>query len=275
MRDKRQINYAILRLVPWRVDTNMPFLSVNGLKTFYESKGKGRTLILIHGAGGMSSYWANQLSELSRKFRVIAIDLPGHGKSERMKEKPTTERYVEHVVGFMKQINLGKAVIAGHSMGGVVVQLLALEHPELVEKLIMIDSSAKFQDQGNLPGCIRDNPEEAGLELLNRLLSPKTLAEGKLASIMEYFQVGADFDLSILADDFDALSGIDLSGRLTEINVPTLIVAGADDMIASSSRFLHENIKGSTLEMIPEAGHMPMLEQPKKFNKIILDFIGR
>jgi len=252
----------------------MPFLSVNGLKTCYESKGKGRTLILIHGAGGMSSYWANQLSELSKNSRVIAIDLPGHGKSQRMKEKPTIERYVEHVVGFMKQINLGKAVIAGHSMGGVVVQQLALENPELVEKLIIIDSGAKFPDQGNFPDLIRDNPEAAGIELLNRLLSPKTLAEGKLSSIMEYFQVGADFDLSILANDFEAVGAVDLRARLKEIAVPTLIIAGADDMIASLSLFLHENIKGSKLEMIPDAGHMPMLEQPELFNKVILSFVG-
>jgi 3-oxoadipate enol-lactonase len=251
----------------------MPFLSVDGLKTFYESEGKGRTLILIHGAGGMSSYWVNQLTELSKKLRVIAIDLPGHGKSERMKQKPTIERYVKHVAGFMKQIKLEKAVIAGHSMGGMVVQQLVLEHPKLVEKLIIIDSSAKFQNQGNLPDRIRDNPVEAGLELLNRLLSPKTLAEGNLSSLMKYFRVDADFDLSILADDFDALSGIDLSGKLRELKVPTLIVAGVDDMLASSSLLLHENIKGSKLEMIPEAGHMPMLEQPEKFNKIILEFL--
>jgi 3-oxoadipate enol-lactonase len=244
------------------------------LKTFYESRGKGRTLLLIHGAGGMSSYWANQLSELSRKLRVIAIDLPGHGSSERMKEKPTIQWYVKHVVEFMKQIGVMKGVIAGHSMGGVIVQLLALEHPELVERLIIIDSSAKFQNLGNLPDRIRDNPMEAGLQLLNTLLSPKTLAEGDLSSLMKYFKVDSDFDPSILADDFDALNGIDLTRRIKEIKVPTLIVSGTDDMLAPSSKFLYENIKGSILEMISEAGHMPMLEQPERFNKIILDFIG-
>lgn len=223
----------------------------------------------------MSSYWVNQLSELSKRLRVIAIDLPGHGKSERMKEKPTIEGYVRHVVGFMKQAKVARGLIAGHSMGGVIVQLLALEHSELVERLIIIDSGAKFQNLGDLPARIRHNPAEAGLQLLNRLLSPKMLTEGNLSSLMKYFRVEADFDPSILANDFDALNGIDLSGRVKEIKVPTLIVCGADDMLASSSAILHESIEGSTLEMIFEAGHMPMIEQPDKFNKILLDFIGR
>jgi pimeloyl-ACP methyl ester carboxylesterase len=222
----------------------------------------------------MSSYWVNQLSELSKKLRVTAIDLPGHGESERMKEKPTIEGYVKHVVSFLKQINVARALIAGHSMGGLVVQLLALEHPEVVERLIIIDSSAKFQKLGDLQDHIRDNPMEAGLELLNRLLSPKMLAEENLSSLMKYFKVDANFDPSILADDFDALNEIDLTKRIREIKAPTLIVCGADDMLAPSSTILHDNIEGSTLVLIPEAAHMPMIEQPEKFNKIILDFIG-
>lgn len=272
--ERQENNDVILTIRTLRAEINMPFINVNGIRTFYESKGKGRTLILIHGAGGMASYWVNQLFGLSKKLRVIAIDLPGHGKSERTKEKETIQRYAEHVVDFMKQIKLGKAVILGHSMGGLVVQQLALEHPQLVEKLIIVDSGAKFPVQDNFVDLVRNQPEAIGIELLNRLLSPKTLAEGKLSSIMEYFQISPNFDISILADDFEAVGATDLRVRLKEITVPTLIIAGADDMIASLSSFLHENIKGSKLEMIPDAGHMPMLEQPGKFNKVILSFIG-
>lgn len=89
-------------------------------------------------------YWFNQLSELSKKLQVVAIDLPGHGKSERFKGKPTIERYAEHVVNFVNQMRLGKVVMLGHSMGGLVVQQMAFKHPEMLDKLIIVDSSTSL-----------------------------------------------------------------------------------------------------------------------------------
>lgn len=259
----------------------MPFVSVNGLKTFYEAKGEGRPLVLIHGAGATNSYWGIQLSELSKKLRVIAIDLPGHGKSERLKEKVSIERYAEHVAGFIKQIKLDHAVILGHSMGGLIVQQLALKHPELIEKLIIVDSSAHFPTvppkyAERFRDTSRNQLEVLSREILSSIFSKKTLAKGNLASMLKYLQPDSVYDPNILVNDFEAGRGVDLRDRLKEITIPTLIIAGADSLIPiSMAQFLHENIKGSVLEIIPDAGHMPMLEKPEEFNEAILRFIGK
>jgi pimeloyl-ACP methyl ester carboxylesterase len=251
----------------------MPFISINGLKTFYESKGKGKPLILIHGAGGSSGYWDIQLSELSKKLRVIAIDLPGHGKSECLKEKVTIERYSEHVAGMLKQGQLDEATVVGHSMGGLVVQQLVLKHPELVKKIVIVDSAAKFPGQSGLPDLIRSHPEVLGTQFLSYFFSPETISKGKLASMIPLLK-SSGFNINVMADDFEAVAAVDLRERLREIAVPTLIIVGSDDFgLLSASRLLHEKIRSSKLEIIPRAGHMVMIEQPDEFNKALLMFV--
>ncbi|MEM2136315.1 MAG: alpha/beta hydrolase [Candidatus Jordarchaeaceae archaeon] len=264
----------------------MPFVSVNGLNTFYESRGKGRTLILVHGAGGTSQYWGLQLSELSKRLRVIAIDLPGHGKSERLKEKATTEMYADHLAGFMKQIKLDHAIIAGHSLGGLIVQQLALKRPELFEKLIIVDSAARFPDPtrvSNQSGgsealrnfFLNQPPEVLSRAIISRLFSKKTIEKGGLSPILKYLPTDSVYDPSIWLNDFEAGRGVDLREKIKEINIPTLIIAGADSLIPiSMAQLLHENIKGSVLEIIPDAGHMLMLEKPDQFNQAVLRFVG-
>jgi 3-oxoadipate enol-lactonase len=264
----------------------MPLINVNGLKTFYESKGKGRPLLLVHGAGGTSLYWGIQLSELSKKLRVIAIDLPGHGKTERLKEKATIKGYADHIAGFMKQIKLSHAIIAGHSMGGLTVEQLALERPELFDKLIIVDSTACFPDITGDPNQsltmekISDSyrnqpPEMLARTMVSRLFSKKTLEKGLLSPLLKYLPTDSVNDPGIWFMDFEAGKGVDLRPKVKDINIPTLIIAGADSMLPNSmSQFLHENIKGSVLEVIPDAGHMLMLEKPDIFNEAILRFIG-
>jgi pimeloyl-ACP methyl ester carboxylesterase len=254
----------------------MPSIIVNGLNTFYESRGKGKSLVLVHGAGGSSTYWSNQLSELSKEARVIALDLPGHGKSDPLKERPTVELYAEHTVAFINGVKLGKVILLGHSMGGWIVQLIALEHPKILEKLVIVDSSASFPPRtGNTDSFRRAASLDANA-LAASLFSQKTLMKTDAASLLK--QIRGDMDpvsaLNVLLRDFDLGGTNDFSARLKEISVPTLIVHGADDMIpVSLADYLHKNIKGSKLEIILDAGHMVMMEKPEEFNNAVMKFI--
>jgi pimeloyl-ACP methyl ester carboxylesterase len=246
------------------------------LKTFYESQGKGKPLVLVHGAGGTSAYWFNQFSELSKKLRVVTIDLPSHGKSERLKRKPSIGLYAEHVVDFMNQLNLGEVTVLGHSMGGVVAQQIALKHPKILRKLIIVDSAAKFGVQHDLVNSMRSGADFDPIEFASRFFSPKTLRKADILSLLQQMTQGmiTSFDPSVLADDFELTGKVDLRRRLNEIAIPTLIVHGADDIVPlQSARFLHENIKGSILEIVPDAGHLVMIEKPNEFNEIILRFV--
>jgi pimeloyl-ACP methyl ester carboxylesterase len=253
----------------------MPFTSVNSLKTFYEAKGEGKPLILVHGAGGASTYWFNQLSGLSSELRVIAIDLPGHGKSEPLKGKPTFEQYAKHVDEFIKEMKLSKVVLLGHSMGGLIAQQIALNHQEILEKLIIVDSGAKFPGRPMARSFRRGASIDVNA-IASSLFSQKTLRKTDATSLMKQITQGMapDFALNVLMRDFELTGTPDFTGRLKAISVPCLIVHGADDILPTSfASYLHENIKGSKLEIIPDAGHMVMMEKPDEFNNAIMRFI--
>jgi pimeloyl-ACP methyl ester carboxylesterase len=254
----------------------MPSGDVDGLRTFYEIKGRGEPLILVHGAGGSSAYWYNQLSELSNNLQVVAIDLPGHGKSERLKGKPTIAKYAEHVANFVNQMRFGKVVMLGHSMGGLVVEQIALKHAEMLDKLIIVDSSAKFTVPHDYSNSLRSGTDFNPIEFASLFFSPKTLEKTNIVSLLEQMTQGmaSNFDPNILADDFKLVGTVDFRRRLQDIDIPTLIVHGADDIVPlSSAEFLHENIKGSRLEIIHDAGHLVMIEKPDEFNRVILRFV--
>jgi pimeloyl-ACP methyl ester carboxylesterase len=259
-----------------RSEFGMPFISVNGLKTFYEAKGKGSSLILVHGAGGVSTYWFNQLSGLSHELKVIAMDLPGHGKSEPLKGKPSIERYAEHVCDLIKEMKLGKVTLLGHSMGGLIAQQIALSHPEILEKLIIVDSSAKFPGRPQFADTFRHGAAIDINKIASQFFSEKTLRKVDAISLLREIigDIDPDFALNVLLQDFKLAGSADFTGRLKAISVSTLIVHGADDILPISlANYLHDNIKGSKLEVIPDAGHMVMMEKPAEFNNAIMRFI--
>nr|MDO8133066.1 alpha/beta hydrolase [Candidatus Njordarchaeum guaymaensis] len=254
----------------------MPFISVNGLKTFHEDEGKGKPLLLVHGACSDSRIWVNQIAGLSKKLRVIAIDLPGHGKSEPLNARGTIERYAEHVASFMKEIKIQKATIGGISMGGLIVQQLILKHTELFEKLIIVDSAAKIPVPQVALDLYRNQFEYAVKQLTPMSFSNKTTRVNP-AVVKRHVEEDLQTNPKVAAEDYEAVGEPDFTDELVKIKVPTLIIQGADDLLIRKewAEFLHKNIKGSKLEVIPDAGHVNMLEKPDEFNKIVLKFLGR
>jgi pimeloyl-ACP methyl ester carboxylesterase len=253
----------------------MPFEKVNGLKTFYEDRGKGKPLILIHGACSSTRIWVNQLAGLSNKLRVIAIDLPGHGKTETPNGKGTILLYADHVASFIGKIGLDKATIGGTSMGGLVAQQLCLKYSQLVEKLIIHDSAAKIP----VPKAALDlyrSQFESTQKLLSEISFSKKTMKANPALVQQHVQEDLKTDRKIATDDYEATGEVDFTNEIGKIIVPTLIVRGGDDLMitVSMAQFLHKNIKGSKLEVIPDAGHVNMIERPDEFNKIILKFMG-
>jgi 3-oxoadipate enol-lactonase len=253
----------------------MPFIKVNGLKTYYEDQGKGKPLLLVHGACADSRLWVNQVAGLSKKLRVIAIDLPGHGKSEPLNAKGTVERYAEHAASFLKEMKIQKATIGGISLGGLIVQQLVLKHPELFEKLIIVDSAAKIPVPKVALDLYRNQFEFAVKQLTPMSLSNKT-ARANPTIVKRHVEECLQTNPKVAVEDYEATDEADFTEQLSEIKVPTLIIQGADDLLIRKDwvEFLHKNIKGSKLEVIPDAGHVNMIEKPDEFNKIVLRFMG-
>ncbi|MHA1254373.1 MAG: alpha/beta fold hydrolase, partial [Promethearchaeota archaeon] len=123
------------------------FADANGIKICYSDHGDGFPIILIHGIGAKKETWIAQLKALSKKYRVIAIDVRGTGKSDRPNVLYTMEMLADDIKSLMDYLKIEKAHIVGRSMGGMIAQELVLKYPKLVEKLILITTSPGFPDE--------------------------------------------------------------------------------------------------------------------------------
>jgi pimeloyl-ACP methyl ester carboxylesterase len=240
----------------------------------YHHEDRSRTpLVLIHGAGGDYLSWPSQIRRLAG-FRVYTPDLPGHGKSKGPGMQRIA-RYGERIQEWIQDLGLSRAYIAGHSMGGAIGLWLGIQHPDLVQGLILISTGA------SLP---------VNLSLIDSLANPQGFPAAVEQIIKWSFSPGTDTGMmenvkssmlktrpSVLAADFRACDAFDLSGELEKVQPPSLILVGEEDRMTPLrfSEELHERIPGSDLRVIIGAGHMLPLEQPGNVMKALREFIDR
>jgi pimeloyl-ACP methyl ester carboxylesterase len=240
----------------------MPFVDVGGKQIHYWV-GKGRpsggreTLLFIHGAGGGS-------------FNPIIIELPGHGESGGDGEEEI-ERYAEQVHLFAARLGLAKAFWVGHSMGGAIVQTVALTHPEVIQGIVLVGTGARLRVLPMVFNGIKNHFQETIHKITGFAYSQKASPEFIERGVKQLLSCRPN----VLYGDFLACNRFDLRQEVERIDLPTLVVCGEEDELTpvSYSKFLHRRIKGSALEIIPGAGHMVMMEAPGAFNRVIRDFV--
>lgn len=235
-------------------------------------------LILIHGAGGDHLYWPPKLRRLPG-YRVFAVDLPGHGKSVASSQQ-SVDGYARSVIEWMDAVVISSAILVGHSMGGAIAMKIALDYPERSKALGLV----------GVAGRLRVNPD-----ILEFSSNDKTFQRAVELVIQWGFSSHAPTRLvelaakrmsetrpSVLFGDFMACNAFNVVDRLEEIAQPVLIIGGADDCM-TPIRYLQlmaNKIPNANLEIVPDAGHMVMLEKPeavagllKSFLKLNLDTI--
>lgn len=252
----------------------MTFLMVNGVKTFYMEFGSGNPIIFIHGATANHEVWNRQIKFFAKKFKVITLDLPGHGKSENIRKKVLIEDYSNHVARFVSGLRLDKFFVVGHSMGGAIAMDFTLKNMKHVKGLVLVSTGVKLKIPSSFMLSLRKNFEKTILtDLKSMIFSEKT--DKKLAE--KVVQESLKCPLKTCLNDFTACNNFDFSNMISRIRIPTLIVVGKDDILTSIkySFFLHEKIKNSKLEIIDDAGHMVMIEKPEQFNKIVFSFLSK
>jgi pimeloyl-ACP methyl ester carboxylesterase len=251
----------------------MPYLSNLYYQT-YQAKDISRwPLVLIHGAGGDHLSWPSQLRRLSG-YRVYTPDLPGHGKSKGHGLQSITS-YGEAALAWIHSLELPKVFLAGHSMGGAIALWLAWQHPELFRGLVLTSTGASLPVNLSL---IEELATQVGFPTaVDKITSwsfssriEPTLVESVKRQMLKTRP-------SVLAGDFRACDRFDLSGRLGEIQVPTLVLVGDEDKM-TPERFaegLAEGIPEAELVVIPGAGHMLPLEQPAEVARVVRGFLER
>ncbi|MHA1466524.1 MAG: alpha/beta fold hydrolase [Promethearchaeota archaeon] len=272
------------------------FADANGIKICYSDHGDGFPIILIHGIGAKKETWIAQLKALSKKYRVIAIDVRGTGKSDRPNVLYTMEMLADDIKSLMDYLKIEKAHIVGRSMGGMIAQELVLKYPKLVEKLILITTSPGFPDEEGVEMMIkgrieeikdiRTNPEQSFWRKARMLFHQKFRKEMEANPKKKFYGIWSAEDL-IKEDSIDPPTAQDLinqghaikkhntSERLIEIKNDTLLLASSHDRLTSKSGMeeMSKKIPKSTLKVIDRAGHYNHLSNAPEFNQIILDFL--
>lgn len=193
--------------------------------------------------------------------RVIAIDLPGHGKSAPPARR-SVAAYAESVLEALDALGVGAAAVGGHSMGGAVAMSMALDAPERVAGLVLVGTGARLRVA---PAVLQATADPRASAEAAQVMAEWSLGARAGEALRREFAAGIEANApGVVHGDLTACNAFDVMERLGEIRVPTLVVCGGEDRLTPPkyAQFLRDRIPGAKLELVPEAGHMVMREAP-------------
>lgn len=260
----------------------MPIIQTNNIQTFYETCGEGIPLVLIHGIGACNKLWQPQIEPFSKRFKVIAYDVRGHGKSSGSHEKYTVRLFASDLKALLDSLGISKAHLCGLSMGGLIAQQFAIDYPAAVDKLVLAGtfchiplwnriqlvfyralnrivltfmSMERYTDMG-AKGLFRKKEQEE--------LRDFYMKEVSKISKSEFFKA------------IDATYAFDSLKMLNQIKAPTLILNSEGEKLErKQAEIMHREIKNSRKELILDSFHAANLEKPEEFNRIVLSFLDK
>jgi len=259
-------------------------INVNEINLSYDDVGEGSIpIVFLHGFPFDKSMWQKQLDYLKNSHRVIACDIRGFGKSIDEESHLSMDLFANDLILFIDKLDLEKVIICGLSMGGYIALNAIERFPSRFEALILCDTQ-----------CIADSHEvkakryktidevkEYGETNFNEGFIKNVFHKDSLTNKPELVEQLRSVVFSnskhIISQGLTALAErSETCSALPEITVPTLIICGREDVVTplTESKFMNQQIKGSILHVINNAGHVSNLEEPRKFNKLIRDFLN-
>ena len=239
----------------------------------YLEAGQGPVLVLVHGLGSSAEVWRESIRFLARGYRVVALDLPGYGKSDKPHVDYSIEYHAVAVNDFIDALGPGKVALVGNSMGGWIAASVALKNPEKISHLILVNSAGLRRDNAP-PVNLNPATKEEMRTLLLALFANKSFVTEKL--INDQWEYRKDIRRTVQATLESLKTRLPLlDDRLKSIKIPTLIICGRDDALvplAYGERFA-KGIPGSKLVVIDNAGHVPQMEKPAAFYGAVKRFV--
>jgi 3-oxoadipate enol-lactonase len=244
----------------------------------YTEVGTGEALVLIHGLGGNAWSWHRQLEALSHHYRVIALDLRGHGQSGyRAEEALTIRTLAADVIALVQALGLEQAHFCGHSLGGVLTLEIWVRAPSLMKSLVLADTTAFFPPPSMLEEFLRLF-DRLDMSAWARFMAPRLLRPHAPAALTEeVVEMIAATPRTVYRQALIATFLADYRWMLPLIDLPTLILVGALDQATpvGYARYLASRIQNSALQVVPEAAHLAPREQPEEFNRQVLLHLER
>jgi len=254
-------------------------VSVDGAEVAYAQQGRLALppLVMLHGWAASHKFWKYCFSAFSPRWRVIAPDLVGFGISEKPDRDYSIEGYVQWLGRFLDALKLDRVTLVSHSMGGTIALLYAIEHPERLEKLVvsnpLIVGATAFSSRNRLcmlPGIRRLLYWGTRIGPIRRWVEKDFTAVGALDA-----DLGKDVTRGTFQSTFESLtsaSRVDLRGKLASLAVPTLSIGSALDRLVAPDQYAM--VPAQRKECLPDAGHIPMIERPEDFNRILNEFLS-
>ena len=258
----------------------MPYFDNDGCQLHYEDYGHGTPVLLIHGLGSSTLDWEFQIPVLSAHYRVLALDVRGHGRSDKPRERYRMADFADDVAALIEHLQLPPVHLVGISMGGMIGFQLGVDQPHLLRSLTIVNSAPEVKAHN-----LRERLEIAKRWLLARLLPLETLAKalGKLlfprpeqAELRRKVeQRWPRNDKRAYLASLDAIIGWGVRERLQRITCPTLVISADRDYtpIEHKQAYVTE-LPDARLQVIDNSRHATPLDQPQRFNTVLLDFLG-
>jgi len=272
------------------------YADVNGMKICYEERGKGFPVLLVHGFTGNKEGWIGQWVPLSQHYRVIRFDNRNGGCSDRPNIPNTLDMLAEDINGLMDYLNIEKAHIIGWSMGGIIVQKFAINYPERIEKLVLINTVMGAPNKQAVEILVNNSLDE--LEFRSK---SKVEAFWKSARLGYYFKFRKEMEANPhkkfyglwsvqdliedqnknpvppqdIKNQSNALYPPNSYDDLKNIKINTLLIAASHDRLTTKNALieLDKIIPNSRLVVIEKAGHNSPISRAPEVNKEIIDFL--
>ncbi|HFF8977060.1 alpha/beta fold hydrolase [Serratia marcescens] len=253
-------------------------LSEPALRVGYLEAGRGEPLVLIHGVGMNAEVWYPQLDALSARFRVIAVDMPGHGESEGFSHAATLEDYVRWMAAFLNTLDVPSVAVAGHSMGALITAGLAIDYPERVNRAVVMSGVFQRTAQASAAVAQRASALANGQTQLDSPLSRWFGADPVEQHLRR--QVGGwlqQVDVAGYARAYQAFATGDrvYAQRWHLIRCPVLVLTGEHDANSSPemARQMAQAAPNGRAVIIENAKHMVSLTDAQRVNALMLDFL--
>lgn len=262
----------------------MKKINIGGAEIQYADRGKGPTVLFLHGFPLSLRMWDDQEEALSTGYRIVRFDARGFGGSGVGDAVLTMGRIADDAAVLIERLRLGPVILVGCSMGGYAAFSFAQKHPGLLRGLVLVDTRAGAdspearKSRGDLAAKVMKEGAQAALDAF----LPKVTGETTKKSRADVIARLKDMMLATSPQGIsDGLHGLaarpDSTPILREIAVPTLVVHGEEDVIMplAEAETLKKGIKGAELAIIPKSGHLPPMETPEAFNAVLRGFLSR
>ena len=258
----------------------MPKIQSDGINLYYEIHGEGQPLLFIHGLGSSTRDWEFQVTEFSKSYKVITLDLRGHGQSDKPAGPYSMSMFAADVTGLLRGLGIDRAHVVGLSLGGGVAFQLAVDAPQMLKSLTIVNSTPElivrtFKERMTVWQRIAI-VKLLGMRKMGEVLSKRLFIKPEQEDIRQMFVTRwAENDQRAYLNAMRALVGWSVSARIGSISCPTLVIAADQDYSHVSVKEAYTaQIPGARLAVIPDSRHATPVEHPQEFNLVLQKFLA-